>query len=257
MNTDNTTLQVTDLSLRKTAIITGIALLLMAILAPIGYMNIIKGLIVNGDAQTTAQNIMSSTGLFRLGILFLLINAVLDIVVAWGLYILLKPVNKNISLLTAWLRVTYAAILVIALNNLLNILQLLNGSEFLKVFETKQIHAQVLVLYNSFQSGWDLGLILFSIHLVILGFMMIRSNYIPKIFGILITIAGFGYLTDGFAGLHHKHASKMFHFLRLLIACKQCANKRRWNSTNNDLSKVPSKQSELYRQGWIDFYWEP
>ena len=83
------------------------------------------------------------------------------------------------------------------LNNLLNILQLLNGSEFLKVFETKQIHTQVLVLYNSFLSGWDLGLILFSIHLIILGFIMIRANYIPKIFGILITISGFGYLIDG------------------------------------------------------------
>ncbi len=197
MNTDQEYLDNMKVSLGKMAIITGIGLLLMAIIAPIANFNIFPRLIVTSDPEATANNIISSIGLFRLGILCFLIVAILDIIVAWGLYILLKPINKNISLLIAWFRIVYAAILIFSLNNLFNVLQLLNGSDILKVFQTEQLYAQVMILYNSFNSGWELGMIVFSIHLVGLGFLMIKAKYIPKLIAILIIIAGFGYLIDG------------------------------------------------------------
>jgi hypothetical protein len=115
----------TDISLRTAAVVAGLGLLMMAILAAFANFSVFQNLVVPGDAKTTADNIMASGGLFRIGICSFLVVAILDIVVAWALYVLLKPVNKSISLLAAWFRVVYAAIFAIALNNLFSALQLL------------------------------------------------------------------------------------------------------------------------------------
>jgi hypothetical protein len=122
----------------------------------------------------------------------LLINALLDIVVAWALYILLKPVNKSLSLLTAWLRIVYAAILGIALVNLTNVIQLLSGAGYLVAIETNQLNAQVMLSLNTFNDGWNVGMVIFGFHLLLLGYLVFKSGFIPKFIGILIIIASFG-----------------------------------------------------------------
>lgn len=198
MNSDVNTLKFADISIRKSAIVAGLGLLLMAILAPIANFGVLEKLIIPGDATTTANNIMASPELFRIGIFVFLIVAILDVVVAWALYILLKPVNKSLTLLAAWFRVVYAAIFVSALSHLLIVLQLLNGSEFLKVFETNQLHAQVMLSLTAFTDGWNIGLALFGLHLLVLGYLVFKSGYIPKILGILVIIAGLGYTIDNF-----------------------------------------------------------
>ena len=185
-----------DISLRTSAIVAGLGLLFMAILAPIANFGVIEKLIVPGDAASTANNIMASAGLFRIGIVIFLIVAILDVVVAWALYILLKSVNKSLSLLAAWFRVVYAAILAFALSNLLIVLQLLSGSDYLKAFETNQLYAQVMLFLNGFTDGWDLGLLIFGLHLMVLGYLAFKSGYITKILGILVIVAGLGYTID-------------------------------------------------------------
>lgn len=108
MNSNNTSNHITDISLSNSATIAGIGLIFMAILAPIANYSIIQGLIVSEDAAKTVNNIIASEGLYRLAICFLLMNAVLDIIVAWALYVFLKPVNQSLSMLTAWFRIVYA-----------------------------------------------------------------------------------------------------------------------------------------------------
>ena len=209
-----------ETSLRKIAVITGIGLLIMAVLAPIVHMNIFPSIIITGDAQTTAINLKASLFFFRIGILFFLIVAILDIIVAWGLYILVKPVNKNISLLAAWFRIIYAAILVVSLNNLLNIFQFTDNSIFLNVLDQNQANTQILYLFNSFQSLWDFSMILFSIHLLILGALMLMAKYIPKFLSILIIIAGIGYLIDGVGNIlfvNYNFQIAMFTFIGEVI----------------------------------------
>jgi hypothetical protein len=122
--------------------------------------------------------------------------AILDVVVAWALYFFLKPVNKSLSLLAAWFRIVYAAIFVSALNNLLMVLQLLNGSDYLNAFETNQLYAQVMVSLNAFTDGWNMGLAIFGLHLFVIGYLVFKSGYLPKFLGILVVIAGLGYLID-------------------------------------------------------------
>ena len=105
---------------RQTALAGGFTLLAIAILAPLGYVAIIDRLVSPEDAALTAENIAASGSLFRLGVVLLLVNAILDLVAAWALYIYLKPVSPGVSLLSAWFRVAYTVVLVIALSGLVS-----------------------------------------------------------------------------------------------------------------------------------------
>ncbi len=188
----------TKITQRQASLIAGIGLLVMTVFAIFGNFLAIENLIVPGDAATTANNILSSEGLFRLGICSLIIVAILDVVVAWALYIFLKPVNKNISLLAAIFRIVYAAIFAVTIANLFNVLELLSGDNYLTVFETEELYVQVMIHIASFRNGWDVGIIFFGIHLLILGYLVYKSGFIHKVLGILLVIASLGYLIDAF-----------------------------------------------------------
>jgi hypothetical protein len=198
MNSIGQTAQFTDVSPRTAATVAGLGLLLMAILAPFANFYALGNMVVANDAKATADNIAASNGLFRSGIACFLVVAVLDVIVAWALYVLLEPVNKNLSLLAAWFRVVYAAVFTITLMPLLAVLHLLSGAESLKGLETNQLNAQVLLSLSAFKSGWDLGLVIFGFHLLALGYLIFKSGFIPKWLGILVGIAGVGYLVDSF-----------------------------------------------------------
>ena len=197
MNSDATTAQFNDISSRTAAMVAGLSLLLMAVLAPFANFYILENLVVASDAKATAENIAASSGLFRIGIFCFLIVTVLDVLVAWALHVLLEPVARNLSSLAAWFRLLYAAVFVIALNPLLGILPLLSGIES-KGLEASQLHAQVLLSVGAFRSGWDLGLVLFGFHLLVLGYVVFKSGLIPKWLGVLLGIASLGYLADSF-----------------------------------------------------------
>lgn len=186
----------TDPSQRQAALTAGIGLLLMIILAPYAYFSVIQNLIVPADAQSTVANITDSLGSFRISIVCLIFVAVLDIIVAWGLYILLKPVNKSLSLLTAWFRVVYAAIYILAIANLYNVLPLISDAGYADLLSTNQLNAQVMLLLDSFRNEWDAGLGVFGIHLFLLGYMVFKSK--QKILGVLVFLAGAGYFIDSF-----------------------------------------------------------
>ena len=198
MTSTQKTTRSSDISLRKVAIIAGVGLLIMTITAVFANFAVLESLIVQGDAIATTNNIIASEGQFRLGIVSFLIVLILDVVVAWALYIFLQPVDKNLSLLTAWFRLIYTAIFGVSLLNLVNVLQLLGGADFLKAIETNQLHAQVMLSIRAFNDGWDIGFVFFGLHLTLLGYLVFKSGYIPKFLGILLVIAGLGYLIDSF-----------------------------------------------------------
>ena len=186
-----------DISLRTSALVAGLGLVLMTILAPIADVGIFGQLVIPGDAANTANNLVASAARFRIGLALFLIVALDDVVVAWALYEVFKPVNKSLSLLTAWLRVVYATILVFALSHLLNVLQFVNGSAYLEAFATEQLSAQVMIALNAFRDSWDLGLLILGLHLLLLGYVAVKSSYIPRILGILVIVSGLGYTIDG------------------------------------------------------------
>jgi Domain of unknown function (DUF4386) len=146
-----------------------------------GYLVAVKGLVVPGNAARTAKNIASHEALFRFGIVSLYLVAALDVVVAWALYRVFKPVNDALSKLAAWLRVAYAGVFVVAISQLVRVLGL---------------HAQALQRINTFINIWDAGLVLFGVNLFVLAYLAYRSGYVPRWLGVLLAIAGFGYVFD-------------------------------------------------------------
>src|SRR4051812_30761917 len=113
--------------------VVGVGLLLMAILAMFSNFLVLEGLIIPDDAATNANNIIANEMLYRSGFISFVIVLILDVLVAWVLYVLLKPVNKNLSMPAAWFRLIYTAIFGITLYNCLNVLQLLSGAGYLTV----------------------------------------------------------------------------------------------------------------------------
>ncbi len=177
----------------------GFGLLLMFILAIFANFFVLESLIIPGDAARTANNIIANELLFRFGISSFIIVLILDVLVAWALYILLKPINKGLALLAALFRLIYTAIFGVALYNFLSVLQLLSGANYLKVFETDQLHAQVMLFINAFSNGWVIGLVFFGFHLFVVGYLIFKSGFMPRIIGILLIMASIGYLIDSFA----------------------------------------------------------
>ncbi|KRE32824.1 DUF4386 domain-containing protein [Paenibacillus sp. Soil724D2] len=182
--------------------VAGFGLLLMAILAMFSNFSVLEGLIIPDDAAATANNIIANEMLFRSGFISFVIVLILDVLVAWALYALLKPVNKNLAMLAAWFRLVYTAIFGVALSNLLNVLPILSGANYFTVFTTDQLklYAQVMLLIDAFKNGWLIGLVFFGFHLLVIGYLIIKSGgYIPRIIGIFLILASAGYVIDSIA----------------------------------------------------------
>lgn len=184
------------ISLSSAALIAGIGLLVMAIAAPFAELYVLPKLIVPYMTQQTADNIQAHETLFTAAIYAYFITFICDLIVAWALYILLKPVNEHLSLLTALFRWVYTLIAIMALMNLITALQLITTPKYLTIFDKDQLYAQAMISIRAFKNHWYFGISLFAIHLFLLGYMVIKSTYIPKIQGVLLIITGTGYLLN-------------------------------------------------------------
>lgn len=193
--------QIADVSLRKAAMVAGIAILIMTIAAVVATNMTIQRLIVPGNAVATTDNIQSSEILFRVGVFSWLIILICDVLAAWGLYVFLKPVNRSLSLLTAWFRLGYVVILGAALLNYIVVMLLVRGDAYLAAIGSNQLQAQVTLFLNGFHETWSIGLVVFGLHILLLGYLAFTSGYIPKIFGVLLFIAFIGYFFSNAANL--------------------------------------------------------
>jgi Domain of unknown function (DUF4386) len=188
----------TNGSIRNASVVAGVAILLMAVLAGFGTFVALQGLVTAGNAAQTAKDITESVGLFRAGIASLFLVIALDVVVALALYRVFSPVNRSISMLAAAFRLVYAGVFMAAIGHLLGVLRLLGEDDYLSVFSPDQLHAQALLGIDTFNDLWVVGLGLFGLHLLVIGYLAYRSGYVPRFLGVLLAIAGLGYTIDGF-----------------------------------------------------------
>lgn len=179
---------------RKSALVAGISLIIMALAAFFSYGFAHGSLVVQGDASATFNNIKSSNMLFKAEIFGWVIILITDIVIAWAFYMFLKPINKNLSLLGAWFRLIYATILGIAILNLIFVLLLSKSTDYLSLFKMDQLQAHMMLFLEAFESIWSIGLIIFGGHLMIVGYLVFKSDRIPKIISALLLLASIGYI---------------------------------------------------------------
>ncbi len=188
-----------DITQQQAALIAGIGYLMVFIVATLAGTFALDRLIVQGDANTTFNNIMANESLFRLGVAGLLVVIVFDTIAAWGLYVLLRPINKSLSLTAAWFRLLFVAIFAVNLVNHLSILPLVSHADYLKSFGIEALQAQMMQLIYAQQMGVHISFMFFGIHIFFIGYLIMRSDFIPRIIGIMLLVAAVGYQIDSFA----------------------------------------------------------
>jgi hypothetical protein len=186
-----TTNQIAEQSPRKTARMAGLFYLIF-ILTTVLATYVRSQFIVSGDAATTANNILASQGLFRVGFVTELVSAVFFLLAAWSLYVLLKPVNKNLALLFLLLNLGGVAVECINVLNLYAALQFLSGANYLTAFQTGQLQAMAMSYLNLYTNGFLIAQIFFSAWLLPLGYLVYKSRFLPKFLGLLLILDFFG-----------------------------------------------------------------
>jgi hypothetical protein len=145
-------------------------------------------LIVFGDAAATAQNMMASEWQFRIGVMGDLLAAVLFLLTAWALYVLLKPVNKNLALLFLLLNLGGVAIQCFSDLFLFGSQLLLSGADYLKVFQADQLQALSMLSLYLYKNGFMIAQIFYGAWLFPLGYLVFKSGFLPRILGIVLMI---------------------------------------------------------------------
>jgi len=158
--------------------------------------------IVQDDAAKTVSNIMANEILFSGANVIWLISEMFFLLLGVTLYVVLKPVHKNLALLMViFITVGVAMECLNTLNNFV-VLELVSGADYLTVFSQDQLNAQVMFYLHSWETGYSIAAILsFGPWLVVAGYLFHSSNYFPKFLGILAIIAGFGIFIEGLQSL--------------------------------------------------------
>lgn len=193
MNQVNTS-PVPDRSMR---LIAGFGLLLMAILAAWANFGVIEGNVIDGDTLASADNIVSNEGLFRAGILAFVIIGLLDVTVAWALNEVLRDKARALSSLAAVLRYVYGGILIVASGFLLIAVHVATGTSDISAVDLSELQLWL----DAFAYIWDIGLMLFACHLIVLGVAIEKAKIAGVWVGLgwIVMIAGAGYLYDSVA----------------------------------------------------------
>lgn len=175
--------------------------LLFLVLAVFGMFSVItlETLVAPGDAVTTAHNILGLPWLFGSSLITWIVIVTADIAVSVTLYLLLEPVSRALSLVAAAFRLVYSAILGAVLLNLFDAFLLLTGAGRGAGLDAGLRQTMALSSLDTFGVGFLVALVFFGVHLVALGFLLYRSRYLPRGFGVLLVAAGAGYITDSLA----------------------------------------------------------
>ena len=177
------------------------ALYMLTIIAGVFAEVFVRGaMVVRDDAATTAANILAHEPWYRFGLAADLIMIACYIVVTLLFYDLFKPAGRSTSLLAAFFSLVGLAVLAANLLNHLAPLVWLGNSHYLGAFETNQLQALALMSLRMHARGYSIAGVFFGVYCVLVGHLIFRSGFLPRILGALMAIGGLGYLTDSFAG---------------------------------------------------------
>lgn len=188
-----------DTSPRLQARIAGGLYLIVIITAGFAEIFVRGRLVVRGDAAATAANILAHESLYRLGGAADLVNLACDTALALLFYELLRPAGRSLSLLAAFFRLMHVAILAVSTLGHFAPLIFLGGAHDLSVFSPEQLQEMVLVSLRLHGQGYNITLVFFGFSSLLLGYLIFRSTFLPRILGVLLAMAGLGYLINSFA----------------------------------------------------------
>jgi len=154
-----------------------------------------SNLIVYTDAVKTAEILQNSMWLLRISFIDDLVSAVLFLLAAWALYVILKPVQKNLALLFLLLNAAGVAVQCLSLLFLFAPMLINNSADFQTAFQPNQLEALNLLFLNLHKNGFMIAQIFYGTWLLPLGYLVYKSNFLPKWLGILLMADCVGCLT--------------------------------------------------------------
>jgi hypothetical protein len=181
----------------------GLFALLEALTSGFGQVIVPRMLIVPGDAAATAANVLAHSLLFRLSIVAALIGVGCHLAWTVVFYELFKPVNKSLSLFAAF--VSLVAIALQAFSSLFQLAPLVvfGGGQSLSAFNLEQLQALALLSLQLYARAFEIYLVFFGFWCVLIGYLIVRSTFLPRIIGILEAVAGLCWLTFLWPPLAH------------------------------------------------------
>lgn len=189
----------TTLSPQPYARFAGLLYLVIIIAGVIGETMIRGTMVVGGDAAATAARISASLQLWRIGIAGDLLMHVCDVFVMWAIYILLRPLSRNLALLVLLLNLIQTAVLIANKIILLVPLFLLSEPLYANAFSPTQLQAWSYLAIAIHSNGFSVGLIFFGFALLIEGYLVRKSRFLPALLGAFLQLAGACYLINSIA----------------------------------------------------------
>ncbi|HEV7487030.1 MAG TPA: DUF4386 domain-containing protein [Thermoanaerobaculia bacterium] len=184
-----------ETSPRRKARIAGV-LYLLTILTGLFAQGFVSGrLIVDGNAAATATNILMHRSLFESGFTVYLIEMACQVALTALFYELLKPVNRSISLLAAYISLVGCTIKTVSRLFFIAPLFVLGGSHYLTAFNREQLQALALLFLKVNDHGAGIALAFFGFSTILKGYLILRSTFLPRILGWFGLLAGLGCLT--------------------------------------------------------------
>lgn len=169
---------------------------LVVVLTSVFALYCTSNLIVRGDAAATAANILASEQMFRIGFVSNLIACAAYVVVVAMLYVLMKPAGRTLAMVAAFLGLTGCAISGAAMLSQIATLAYLDGASYLGAFQADQLQALSRVQLRLGGLGNSLGLFFFGCYCCSLAWLVFRATFLPRVLGVLLAVAGIGWLTN-------------------------------------------------------------
>ncbi|WP_171032507.1 DUF4386 domain-containing protein [Winogradskyella algicola] len=184
--------------MKTNAKISGFAYVMIFITGFYANFTVLSSLVEIDNPTKTLLNISNNLNLFRNGLLSFLLMLVFDIVLIVTLFKLTSTVSRTWSYVASGFRMLHALFFGIALLQLYEVYNIAHDDHIFK-----EMSYAVMDLLSNFDELWTIGLLFFGFHLLVLGYLTIKSNHIPKLIGVLLIIASFGYFVDCLAKLSY------------------------------------------------------
>jgi Domain of unknown function (DUF4386) len=167
---------------------------LLYFLAAVVAVFLTKGLVVS-DAAATANNIVAHEALYRSGFAVGLIANALYIALTAFFYGLFEPVNRSVSLLAAFFSLVGCAVQIFGGLFQLAPLVVLGDNQWLSTFKVEQLQAAALMCLKLHAQTFNISLVLFALYDLLIGYLIFKSTFLPRLLGVLLMVAGLGWLT--------------------------------------------------------------
>jgi hypothetical protein len=186
MNTTGINNHTADISQRNIARIAGFTFLFVLTGYTLSWIFVFSRLIVVGNATATANNIMANEVLFHFGIACDLLLAICGIILAWALYILVKPVNRNLALLALCLKLIDPILAIITVSVSFITLQMIHVESFSTLFKPEQLQGLAGLFLNLHTAASTVPMVFTGMGFIVFFYLLFKSKYVPQL------LSGFG-----------------------------------------------------------------